>query len=139
MPPEASQAVADSVRDLGDAPEDLEYVFERDDVPPSTTPAPARVPNFAEFLVDSGLLFEINRRVLHPLGLALETTVDDDGHTEITGILDYRSDPEGVLFADDTFNEGLRKLTAYMNARGTRAVVARRACVGFKVQGDPDV
>lgn len=31
-------------------------------------------------LLDSGIIFEINRRVLHPLGLALAVEVDDEGN-----------------------------------------------------------
>lgn len=46
-----------------------------------------------------GLLQEINRRFLHPMGLALEVETDDTG--EVVGfgeVWDYREDPEGMLF-----------------------------------------
>ena len=37
-----------------------------------------KIKETAEFLSDNGLLFEINRKVLHPLGLAMEIYIDDD-------------------------------------------------------------
>jgi hypothetical protein len=47
-----------------------------------------------------GFLQELNRRFLHPLGMALEVTVDDKTGEEALGrIWDCRDDPEGVLYA----------------------------------------
>src|SRR6266498_2549586 len=48
-----------------------------------------------------GLLQEANRRFFHPLGLALEVVIDEDGAERLGGIWDYRDDPEGVYFAGD--------------------------------------
>jgi hypothetical protein len=46
-----------------------------------------------------GYLEELNRRFLHPLGLALEINVDDkDGTESLGGIWDYREDPEGIFY-----------------------------------------
>jgi hypothetical protein len=73
-----------------------------------------RIENPAEFLMTTGLLFEINRRVLHPLGLALEISLDDEtGESRIGGIWDYREDPE----AD-------------------RKIAERKALLGYVVQGE---
>jgi hypothetical protein len=47
-----------------------------------------------------GYLQEVNRRLLHPLGLALEVTRSPDGFETLSGIWDYRHDPEGMIFAD---------------------------------------
>lgn len=47
-----------------------------------------------------GYLQEINRLFLHPLGLALEVVVNEDGSERLGGIWDYRDDPEGIYFAD---------------------------------------
>lgn len=52
-----------------------------------------------EFL-DLGFVQELNRQFLHPRGLALMVETDADGTHRLGGILDYRSDPEGVLFSD---------------------------------------
>lgn len=47
---------------------------------------------------DEGYLLEINRRLLHPLGLALEVIVEDDGTHRLGRIWDFRDDPEGLYF-----------------------------------------
>jgi len=46
-----------------------------------------------------GYLQELNRKFLHPLGLALEIILDEDGTETLGGIWDYRDDPEGIGFA----------------------------------------
>ena len=56
---------------------------------------------------DKGFLQEVNRQFFHPLGLALEVIVKceemplagDTGEMLFGGILDYRDNPEGMLFA----------------------------------------
>lgn len=45
-----------------------------------------------------GYLQELNRCFLHPLGLALEVVVEDDGTERFGGIWDYRDDPEGMRY-----------------------------------------
>ncbi len=48
-----------------------------------------------------GFIQEINRRLLHPCGLALEVIIDTEtGETTLGGVWDYRDDPEGMAFAD---------------------------------------
>jgi hypothetical protein len=48
---------------------------------------------------DLGFLQEANRQFFHPLGLALEITLADEGvPTHISGVWDYREDPEGIVF-----------------------------------------
>lgn len=50
-----------------------------------------------------GFLQELNRCFLHPLGLALEILVSDDGEDAVFGdVWDYRDDPEGILFSEKT-------------------------------------
>ena len=50
--------------------------------------------------VDRGYLQEVNRRVLHPLGLALEVTEETDGTCTLTGVWDCQDDPEGIAFGE---------------------------------------
>lgn len=45
-----------------------------------------------------GYLQELNRRFLHPLGLALEVGINDDGTEYLKEIWDYRDDPEGIYY-----------------------------------------
>lgn len=48
-----------------------------------------------------GFIQEINRRLLHPCGLALEVIVDQEtGEETLGGVWDYRDDPEGMEFAE---------------------------------------
>lgn len=49
--------------------------------------------------VEAGYLQEVNRRFLHPLGLALEVMEFEDGSCELGGVWDHRDDPEGMMFA----------------------------------------
>lgn len=45
-----------------------------------------------------GYLQEVNRRLLHPLGLALEVAVGPDGTETLGRIQDHRDDPEGAWY-----------------------------------------
>lgn len=55
---------------------------------------------------DKGFLQEANRLFFHPLGLALEVIVDDDGgKVTLGGIWDYRDDPEGMFFGNEMINQ----------------------------------
>jgi len=49
--------------------------------------------------VERGYLQEVNRRFLHPLGLALEVVIEEDGSAHLGGVWDYREDFEGICFA----------------------------------------
>ena len=53
--------------------------------------------NIKEFR-ELGYLQEVNRRFLHPLGLALEVVQDEEGNETLGGVIDYREDPLGVYF-----------------------------------------
>lgn len=52
---------------------------------------------------ESGLLAELNRTFLHPLGLALEVVVENDGTEKLGAIWDCRDDPEGILYGVENF------------------------------------
>jgi len=95
------------------------------------------VQNPAELLVDSGLLFEINRVILHPHGLALAVTLPDaeaaeDAHIKIW---DCRDDPEGIIFEDAAFDEGLTKFTKMVEEASDRLAI-REKLLGYVVQGE---
>lgn len=93
-----------------------------------------------EFLA-SGFLFEINRRVLHPHGLALAADVDLDDAGEVeavqgfTCVVDSRDDADGFVYADDTFADGLAKWLQYMERDGEARLQERRRRLGFVEQG----
>lgn len=88
--------------------------------------------------IDLGFLFEVNRRVLHPFGLALEVRQDDDGKYQLYGIWDYRDDPEGMQFAPDTFVHGTAKWDKFMRQYGQACLDIRQKAVGYIEQVTPD-
>lgn len=47
---------------------------------------------------EQGYLQELNRQFLHPLGLALEVVVEEDGTMRFGEVWDSREDPEGFIF-----------------------------------------
>jgi hypothetical protein len=49
---------------------------------------------------EKGFLQEANRLFFHPLGLALEVSIDGDGNETFGKIRDCRLDPEGIAFAE---------------------------------------
>lgn len=84
----------------------------------------------AEFR-ELGLLQEVNRRLLHPLGLALEVVVMGYGGERFGRIWDFRDDPEGIVF----------EVEHEMNARAVlvaleweRRRLSRVEALGFMVQ-----
>jgi len=101
----------------------------------------------AVFLADSGLLFEINRKVLHPHGIALVITYPDTPveraqtkettHTSIC-LWDARDDPEGITFSDETYKDGENKLAVTVEVDRGR-LHTRRKALGYVIQGcSPD-
>lgn len=92
----------------------------------------------AKFLVDSGLLFEINRTILHPLGLALEVVLEEDGTMKVGDLWDYRNDPEGMLYDAESFRDGMAKLETFMKEFGTAKLEQRKRELGFVVQERED-
>jgi len=68
---------------------------------------------------EMGLLAELNRAFLHPLGLALEVVIDDEtGEEKLGGIWDYRDDPEGMLYGKDHFpTEKVKKAQKFIKQK----------------------
>ena len=101
----------------------------------------------ASFLVVSGLLFEINRRVLHPFGLALtlefpsEGKPDPESTTMIARVLDRNpEDSEDIYFDNESMQAGEAKLAATVKAfKNAGKFETRHKALGFVVQGcSPD-
>lgn len=96
--------------------------------------------NFATMNLDefaaSGLLQEINRRLLHPMGLALYVTKDDSGKVvSIGGVIDSREDPAGMVFPE----LGGDHLLRYQNVQREldRRMAIRQSQLGFSLQPIP--
>lgn len=83
---------------------------------------------------EKGLLHEINRQFLHPMGLALEVTMDDQDHVYLGRVRDMRKDPEGYLFDQKCLDpQKVRRVKRMFEAK--RKV--REAKFGWHVQPCP--
>jgi hypothetical protein len=98
-----------------------------------------------KFFYDSGLLFEINRRILHPLGLALMIKYNDengilsDENAKISlldKLWDEREDSEGIIFDNESFNTGMQKYKKFRKEYADKKVLKRNKLLGFIVQGE---
>ena len=97
--------------------------LERVDYFPETRPEPPELP--VRDFVEQGYLQELNRRFLHPLGLALAVYgSDDEGDWYFQGVYDYRDDPEGIRFAslDD---EDSRRKAQWVDSQWQERALAR--------------
>ncbi len=106
------------------------------DIKPNELPA-------GRFLYDTGLLFEINRRILHPLGLALRINYDDqDGALNDSEAIislsqimtDYRDDPEGMLFDEQALEEGYKKYKKFFDEFAKDKILQRTEMLGYCIQ-----
>lgn len=61
---------------------------------------------------EKGYLQEVNRRFFHPLGLALEVVVEEDGTEKLGGIWDYRDDEEGMIYDESVLSKDEAKKKA---------------------------
>jgi len=77
-----------------------------------------------------GFIHEINRQLLHPLGMALEVIIDDEtGEEKLGGIWDYRDDPEGMMFGE-LQQDKIKKVKEYQEKKFPR----RKKILGFIIQ-----
>lgn len=75
---------------------------------------------------EGGYLQELNRRFLHPLGLALSISIDEEtGEEKLDTIWDYREDEEGIMYdlknSDEErisrFSENSKKIQKELNKK----------------------
>ena len=96
-----------------------------------------KIEDSARFLRDTGLLFEINRRILHPLGLSLAVKEDDTtGEITLDGVLDGRFDPEGFVFDNPSFKTGEERFSKFSEEFALDRMEDRLKRLGFIVQGE---
>ncbi len=84
-----------------------------------------------------GIFQEINRLLLHPRGLALAIQVDDEGEipTKAITLLNYRDDPEGVIFDYDSLPPQVAAAKAELFEK--LILPKREKLLGFVVQPIP--
>lgn len=90
------------------------------------------LPLDGQFLLDSGLLFEINRSTFHPLGLSMAVK---DGKIYLQ---DFRTKPDKTIYSAEKYKEGVNKLRNFLKRFGTRQMELRRKKLGFGFQPDPN-
>ena len=86
--------------------------------------------------MQEGYLQELNRRFLHPLGLALAVSIDDDGTVQLDSILDFRFDPEGCVFGPGVIDPGKADRIEGLERDRKQA---REAALGYWVQPTGDM
>jgi hypothetical protein len=83
-----------------------------------------------------GYLQELNRRFLHPLGLALEVTLHEDGNETFGEVWDCRDDPEGLIYGPGVINPKKAKFVYDETAARFPERVKR---LGFDIQPDGEI
>ena len=106
------------------------------------------IKNPAKALVEKGLLFEINRRILHPLGYALavnwpetseEEELAENSDWASVHLWDSTEDPEGVYFSPDDkayFEDRKGSFEKTVEEAAPR-LRSRSDVLGYVVQGEP--
>jgi hypothetical protein len=86
------------------------------------------------------LIFEINRRVLHPLGLAMVVDVSPNNRKQlaITSLVETE-DETGFVFDEEAFVVGNEKYQEFLEKKGQERLDARKAKYGFLEQDKEDV
>jgi hypothetical protein len=82
-----------------------------------------------------GFIQEINRRFLHPCGLALEIIMDTETReVSLGGVWDYRDDSEGMYFSEDVMSkEKYDTVEKLLHSKED----ARRTLLGYVTQPPP--
>lgn len=91
--------------------------------------------------VEKGYLQEMNRRFLHPLGLAMAFQTTPDGESFFYGIFDVRQDPEGFVYNFQNMGEKeleeVRKKQVHINIEWSERLPHRKTILGSIVEDIP--
>ena len=95
---------------------------------------------------EKGYLQELNRRFLHPLGLAMEVIINkESGEESLGGVWDYREDTEGIYYAfnEKKFTNAERLKTTQQKFDSIESELAKRSegrikSLGFLYEPIPD-
>ncbi len=84
----------------------------------------------ANFLLNSGLIFEINRATLHPFGIGLGV-VDNK-----IVLVDNRKSPDKMKFDTNTYEKCYKKLHKFMETFGNEQLEKKRDKIGYAFQSN---
>jgi NTP pyrophosphatase (non-canonical NTP hydrolase) len=91
----------------------------------------------AKFLYESGLGFEINRNVLHPLGLAFSIKFDCRDQAIGLAIMET-DDPTGIEYTEEQLEVGSQKYYKYLKEQNGESRMAQRLNeLGYIIQDAP--
>lgn len=85
---------------------------------------------------EKGFLQELNRQFLHPLGMALEVLIEEDGTESLGGIWDYREDAEGMFYNNDLILEDRVRYVAYLKVSKVNERIRVSKGLGLLVDDD---
>lgn len=89
-----------------------------------------------------GFLQEMNRLFLHPLGFALEITIDENKNEYISGIWDYRKNDEGIYYdlknSDNERIKRFRKNSLFVEKFKNKKIRGRVKSLGFIIEPIPE-
>jgi hypothetical protein len=87
---------------------------------------------------EKGYLQELNRQFLHPLGLALEIKIDEDGKETLGGIWDYRNDAEGIHYdlknSLESRKNRFKEKCDFVDNEYNKRSIERRKKLGFVIE-----
>lgn len=83
---------------------------------------------------DEGFLQELNRQFLHPLGLALEVIIGEDGSAVFGGVWNCSTDDEGMIFDPSEINDEFIAKAYHVEALRKKRAEIRRRRFGWTVQ-----
>jgi len=87
---------------------------------------------------EKGYLQEVNRMFLHPLGLALSVSVDDNANEKLDGIWDYRDDEEGIIYdianSDTDRQNRFKKNISFISDELEGRKERRKEILGFDIE-----
>lgn len=87
---------------------------------------------------EKGYLQELNRRFLHPLGMALEVIVDDNGEEKLGGIWDYRKGDEGIYYdiknSDEDRKKRFKDNKYFVDKEFNLRFKSRKDILGFEIE-----
>lgn len=90
------------------------------------------------FLVENGILFELNRQLLHPLGMQLKIQLAEQGDACRLELVDNRDSPTPITFSPEEYEQGREQYQRYMQEHG-KANMQKRRRVGAVIQTGPNV
>ncbi|MFW6219333.1 MAG: hypothetical protein ACOC33_00565 [bacterium] len=91
---------------------------------------------------EKGYLQEVNRRFLHPLGLALEVLMDEE-EEKLGGVWDFRDDPEGLYYdLKNSPKQRIEKFTKNREFIDKELIIRtanRKEMLGFVIEPIPEI